>query len=285
MKWNTTNLNTFDDNETKNIIAALVTALAVHIAIITSIDFTDFTDPALPSQHSLNISLIAQPGGEPRDHETTIGRPSLPTEPPLSTDAQDEPALIEPLPGHSQMYPSPSRSEPMGIETSSAEPITAELKTAEPLASISTGPASTGSESDPASASGDIATASDQVSYESSPTAESTPLRSEPITDFQPKPGEPRQSSPGRGFQQIDQTLPSVADLLTSGLQIARIQGKSSPRASNARERFFNPKSMTTAEKFYIQAWVRKVEQVGTLNFPEEARRRNITGKLTLDVA
>ena len=42
---------------------------------------------------------------------------------------------------------------------------------------------------------------------------------------------------------------------------------------------------MTTAEKFYIQAWVRKVEQVGTLNFPEEARRRNITGKLMLDVA
>ena len=35
----------------------------------------------------------------------------------------------------------------------------------------------------------------------------------------------------------------------------------------------------------YMDAWRRKVEQVGNLNYPEEAERRGLTGNLLLDVA
>ena len=34
-----------------------------------------------------------------------------------------------------------------------------------------------------------------------------------------------------------------------------------------------------------MEAWRAKVERVGNLNYPEEARRRNISGQLVLDVA
>ena len=43
----------------------------------------------------------------------------------------------------------------------------------------------------------------------------------------------------------------------------------------------------TREHKFaaYMEAWRRKVEQVGNLNYPEEAERRGLTGDLLLDVA
>jgi len=34
-----------------------------------------------------------------------------------------------------------------------------------------------------------------------------------------------------------------------------------------------------------MEAWRLKVEQIGNLNYPEEARRRRLSGKLVLDVA
>ena len=35
----------------------------------------------------------------------------------------------------------------------------------------------------------------------------------------------------------------------------------------------------------YMLAWVAKVERVGNLNYPEAARRNNLSGRLILDVA
>jgi protein TonB len=35
----------------------------------------------------------------------------------------------------------------------------------------------------------------------------------------------------------------------------------------------------------YMEAWRRKVERIGNLNFPEEARKAGLTGELLLDVA
>ncbi|MFO1417655.1 MAG: energy transducer TonB [Methylotetracoccus sp.] len=35
----------------------------------------------------------------------------------------------------------------------------------------------------------------------------------------------------------------------------------------------------------YEQAWQDKVERVGNMNYPEEARRKNLTGSLSLSVA
>ncbi len=85
-------------------------------------------------------------------------------------------------------------------------------------------------------------------------------------------------------------TPPSAVDLMSSGLRMAR-QGTldSDPepvaQADSAREKYLDPKSATTLEGFYRETWMRKVEQVGSLNFPEEAVRQGLTGSLTLDVA
>lgn len=42
--------------------------------------------------------------------------------------------------------------------------------------------------------------------------------------------------------------------------------------------------SRFSVREAYVEAWVRKIEAWGTRNFPDEARRQNLTGKLTLEV-
>jgi protein TonB len=77
----------------------------------------------------------------------------------------------------------------------------------------------------------------------------------------------------------------SGADLRNLGLQMARQTPSPDPETLSSREKRLNSPSMTTLEKFYEESWVRKVEQVGNLNFPEEARRRNLTRGPVLAVA
>jgi protein TonB len=66
---------------------------------------------------------------------------------------------------------------------------------------------------------------------------------------------------------------------------MARQTPSPDPETLSSREKRLNSPSMTTLEKFYEESWVRKVEQVGNLNFPEEARRRNLTKGPVLAVA
>jgi len=85
----------------------------------------------------------------------------------------------------------------------------------------------------------------------------------------------------------VPPSTPAPADtstLMQRSLQMAR-QTVTAASAANPREHRLNPKSMTTLEKFYLQAWVRKVEQVGTLNFPEAALQLAVNTGPTLDVA
>lgn len=77
----------------------------------------------------------------------------------------------------------------------------------------------------------------------------------------------------------------SAIDIMNKGLKMARLSTPTGSPASKVREKYFDPQAKSTLEDYYVMNWVRKVEQVGTLNFPDEARRRNLSGSLILDVA
>lgn len=51
------------------------------------------------------------------------------------------------------------------------------------------------------------------------------------------------------------------------------------------KRKFLNARTKEYKYALYIDAWRAKVERVGNLNYPEEARRRSIAGNLMLDVA
>jgi len=51
------------------------------------------------------------------------------------------------------------------------------------------------------------------------------------------------------------------------------------------RRKFLNARTQEYKYAVYLDAWRAKVERIGNLNYPEEARRRQLTGSLVLDVA
>ena len=51
------------------------------------------------------------------------------------------------------------------------------------------------------------------------------------------------------------------------------------------RKKFLTSNTREYKYATYMDAWRAKVERIGNLNYPEEAKRRNLTGSLILDVA
>jgi periplasmic protein TonB len=114
------------------------------------------------------------------------------------------------------------------------------------------------------------------------------PRATKPTATAQPatKPPAPRpeRAEPAR---KITET-PGSPRLDSSALlgQIASLEAETQRRASaGVRSKRVNPSDTQSLEGFYIAAWVRKVEQIGEMNFPEIARRLNLNTGPVLDVA
>src|SRR5690606_31324966 len=83
--------------------------------------------------------------------------------------------------------------------------------------------------------------------------------------------------------------LPSASELLTNSFKIAALSAelkrKLEARAERPRRKFISASTQEYLYASYMEAWRMKVERVGNLNYPEEARRRQLSGSLILDVA
>lgn len=80
-----------------------------------------------------------------------------------------------------------------------------------------------------------------------------------------------------------DQLLASTSreiDRLT-----AELDRKNRARAKWQRHKKLTASTQESKYAAYLDAWVKKVERVGNLNYPEEARRRKLYGNLMLHVA
>lgn len=82
---------------------------------------------------------------------------------------------------------------------------------------------------------------------------------------------------------------PSATALLASSFRIAalsaNIRQKLETRAQRPRRKFISASTKEYRYAAYMEAWRAKVERMGNLNYPEEARRRKLSGSLLLEVA
>ncbi len=82
---------------------------------------------------------------------------------------------------------------------------------------------------------------------------------------------------------------PSASTLLTNSFKIAslsaEIRNKLEAKAKRPRRKFISASTKEYKYASYMEAWRAKVERVGNLNYPEAARKRNLSGSLILDVA
>ncbi|GAB6043101.1 energy transducer TonB [Endothiovibrio diazotrophicus] len=86
-----------------------------------------------------------------------------------------------------------------------------------------------------------------------------------------------------------EKALPSAAQLMELSLEMARLEAGISETqrayAKRKRQRYIDATTREHLYAAYMAAWVAKVEKVGNLNYPGEARRRSLSGALILDVA
>lgn len=92
-----------------------------------------------------------------------------------------------------------------------------------------------------------------------------------------------------------DETLPpseqldAVDLIMEAQSSIASLQAsldeKFNAYSKRPRERFIGASTREYRFAGYMENWRRKIERIGTINYPEEARHLNLTGELVLDVA
>ncbi|MFK7955903.1 MAG: energy transducer TonB [Lysobacterales bacterium] len=86
-----------------------------------------------------------------------------------------------------------------------------------------------------------------------------------------------------------DKATPTAQELLQRSMEIARLEAEIGRElqayAKRPRRKFISANTREFEFASYMQAWVAKVERIGNLNYPAEARQRKLEGSLVLTVA
>ncbi|MBU0499586.1 MAG: energy transducer TonB [Gammaproteobacteria bacterium] len=92
----------------------------------------------------------------------------------------------------------------------------------------------------------------------------------------QEKPKVPKVTSARDIFEQLSQEIER---------QTAELDMKMDAYAKRPRTKFISASTQEYKYAAYLQAWKQKVERIGTLNFPDEAKRQKLYGNLMLTVS
>ena len=76
-----------------------------------------------------------------------------------------------------------------------------------------------------------------------------------------------------------------IAAEKASAEHIAEIDRRLKAYAKRPKRKWVTARTKEHKYAAYMEAWRQKVERIGNLNYPDEARRANLSGNLLLDVA
>ncbi len=83
--------------------------------------------------------------------------------------------------------------------------------------------------------------------------------------------------------------MPTSRELIERSLEMARLAASVERReqqyAKRPKRKFVSANTREYAYAAYLRAWQARVERIGNLNYPDEARRRNLVGQLVMTVA
>ncbi|MEE8286192.1 MAG: TonB family protein, partial [Gammaproteobacteria bacterium] len=126
--------------------------------------------------------------------------------------------------------------------------------------------------------------------FMSKPRAEPAPEpdpRTVAKAEKKPQP-EPEPQAQPESLPQTTQTLTAAA-LINRSLAMASLSAEIDRRlqayAKRPKRKWITARTREHKYAAYMEAWRQKVERVGNLNYPDEARRANLSGNLLLDVA
>ncbi len=105
------------------------------------------------------------------------------------------------------------------------------------------------------------------------------------VAERAPEPAvRPEPATPPQPTQTVDAATLVSRSLAMASLS-AQIDQKLQAYAKRPRRHWITASTREHAYASYMEAWRLKVERIGNLNYPDEARRRKLSGNLLLDVA
>ena len=246
-------------------------AIIIHTMVVMGVSFSP--EPVPESRfESLEVVLVTQRSEEPpKDadmlaqvsnagggNSETVERPSAPIEAPLPAPTPDVAAATAP-PVEAQVEQPP---EPEATVAAAAKAQRAEAEQAAPVEQQL------------------VAEAPKAELPKPEPEAEPEPPK--PVVSASPTQEKPKP-------RVITPPLPTAAQLITRSFAMAslnaELQQKLEMRAHRPRRKFISANTREFRFAAYMEAWRAKVERVGNINYPDEARQRNLSGSLLLDVA
>ena len=100
---------------------------------------------------------------------------------------------------------------------------------------------------------------------------------------------EPKKAEKTVKKERKSKAQPSATALLANSLKIAALSAGLDrnllAKAQRPKRKFISASTREHKYAAYMEAWRSKVERVGNLNYPEQARKRKLSGSLVLDVA
>lgn len=243
--------------DTRRLLVATIGAVLLHAALLLGVGL-EMPQPRAPSEGLLEVMVVKSPG-----------RDRSPDEAAVAAQADRAADTVVPLP---DMEPAPPETEP------APEPREPEFEQAlppEPPTELPTEP---------------------PVAAQPAPMLDPIP---EPEPQTEPLP-EPLTTDPDPQADPLDilaaepapQRAPpvSAADILASRTAeidalAARIDARSSAYAQRVRRKAISTSTREYRYAAYMEAWRRKVERIGNLNYPQEAKRQGLYGNLILHVA
>jgi periplasmic protein TonB len=89
--------------------------------------------------------------------------------------------------------------------------------------------------------------------------------------------------------EQPDMPQPTARELMEKKIEMARlaeeVQRDSVAYAKRPKKKFISANTKEYEYAAYMSAWVARIERIGNLNYPDEARRQQLHGQLVLTVA
>jgi protein TonB len=83
--------------------------------------------------------------------------------------------------------------------------------------------------------------------------------------------------------------LPTGSELMQQSAEMARLAAEIERRqelyAKRPKRKFISASTQQYEYAAYMRSWVQKVERIGNLNYPEEARRQGLSGRLIMTVS
>lgn len=98
-----------------------------------------------------------------------------------------------------------------------------------------------------------------------------------------------RQADATRVVATPSANLPTSREMIERSLEMARLAASVERReqqyAKRPKRKFVSANTQEYEYASYLRAWQARVERIGNLNYPDEARQRSLTGQLVLTVA